>query len=807
MKDTAIIIFFTLLLLFFRGMPLAAQQGQAEEETHAHASAMKWKGIDVEAVLNNPAYANEGKKFYLYNVGTGRFVIEGGNWGMEGRLFHEDFGRALHLMSNGYIKSGITEQSTSTKIMFGCNVPGVSKPTSTWSQYNQYSFTVLMDVDSKYLTPWKFQRVETDTNADTYTYYMWEAMPVGNPKNYYLGAAWGEWHVAADKGDGEFVYLDADRSCWTTGSVVGNNEKKDVDGDMISIDELYQWRLISEEEFINVLNNEVVGINPSISSLVPDRDFPRNSDNFDANWVMEEQAGAGSAAKGRLGYTFGIYLNNASQNKYYNNEAWNKPVRLKALFNNFSNAKYCFLSFEGVGRTYTSFVVPNPGWYQVQCYGFIQSDSNHDAYLFAKVKGSSGSTSYGGESSVNLQQVASGTFTGKNVEEKCLAVGKELTHNGQNYLNTLWICVTNEQFDSGDDEQKTLLVGVGKDEATQSSGIKNGNTTYYYDTDWVCIDDIRVSYMGLGPVFFYEDEENLDYLRFDQDNLKQYMSATPNGQYSGAACIERTFKKNQWNSFSFPLPLTGEQMRLAFGEDAQLARIHSIGKLSQNPNVIDFQTVSLLTSEYVVEPGNVYLLKPNAEPVQGIDPRGRNASFYNLGRMFFSVNETEPETYKFPRMSLGIWNTNEQHISSLQNNDGQASAIYVQTPEYNDFTVSDNTYVGGVADGLFAPKSSYVVSNNTIYHINKDTRLKGFRGWITLEHPIPQTSVMTMAVNGKQFVPEANDEYETAIKNLYPPSQNHDINVYDLCGRKVSVLGKKLPKGVYVANGKTLLIK
>ena len=707
---------------------LFAQEEQTEE-TFAHSTRRHWKGIDVTTVLNNPDFATNGKKIYLYNVGTGRFIIEGGNWGMEGRLFHEDFGRPMYLMSSGYIKSGITEQNVGSKIMFGNNVPRVSRPDVGWDSYKKRSFTPMMDADENHLSEWTFKRVETDPESDTYTYYMWEAMPKNKPKNYYLGAAWGEWHVPEYKGDGLFIYLDDDRATWTTGDVIGNMEKKQVGEDLITIDELYQWRIISEEEFISVLNDEVVGFNPSISILVPDRDFTRNADNFDSNWVMETKDGSDYTTTGRLGYTLDTYLDKKKQDTYYKNEAWNKPVRLKEVFdssmgyneeNGMAYSKYSFLTFEGVGRTYTEFDVPNPGWYQVQCYGFVQSDQDHDAYLFAKVKGSTETTSYGGESKENLVKVPAGTFKDKNKNYGCLAVGKDLTEKGEEkYKCTIWICVTEEQFNSG---MRTVQVGVGKDEATQSKGVKNGNVTYYYDTDWVCVDDYRVSFMGTGPVFFYEDEESLDYLGFDPDNIKRYQSSTPNGQYSGAACLERTMKTGQWNSFSFPLPLTGEQMRLAFGEDACLAVIHSVGNMSQNPEVIDFKTVSLHTTEYIVQPGQFYLLKPTKEPTKGVDPRGKETTFYELGRMFFSVNETEPATYKHPRMSLNTWKVKEEEITSRDgNHDGWASVNYVQTPEYNTFKVSsDGIYTGEDTDKeIYAAKGAYVVSNNTIVHLKK----------------------------------------------------------------------------------------
>ena len=135
----------------------------------------------------------------------------------------------------------------------------------------------------------------------------------------------------------------------------------------------------------------------------------------------------------------------------------------------------------------------------------------------------------------------------------------------------------------------TLQIGVGKDEATQSKATTNGGKNYYYDTAWVCVDDFRMSYLGLRPAFFYEDEENLDYLDptssdyidSETNKRKQYQGASPTGQYAGAICIERSLKTDQWNSFSFPMELTGEQIRYAFGEDAKLAYIQSVGDLSQ----------------------------------------------------------------------------------------------------------------------------------------------------------------------------------------------------------------------------------
>jgi len=801
-----------------------AQGEEQQEETHAHASSLKWKGINKDDVIGNSQYDplpgtftnpidnypfERGKTIFLYNVGTGRFIIEGGNYGMEGRLFHETFGRPLYLFSDGYILSGVRENTN--KIIFGCNVPGPFHDKG-WGLWDQYSFTIMMDADkSKRTKGWLFERVETDPNADTYTYYMYEDK---SAKQYYLGAAWGECHASAWKGDGKLVHMDDDRATWTSEDPRGKTKKYAVNGDSITLDELYQWRLVDEDEFRRMLKYEDIGLNPSVSIFITDRDFTRNSQVFNNSWLVEEKASADYSVKHRLGYTYGSSDNSNGKTKqklYNNNEAWNKPIRLKHVFDGehlsdgtekarygWKNAKFGFLTFEGVGRTYTEVKVPEPGWYLVQCYGFVQSEVGHNAYIFARVKGSNETSSTGGEAKTNLKTVDAGTYIDKNKKDSCLNVGKELTYNGENYKNTVWICVTEDQFNSG---VKTLQIGVGKDEATQSTVTSNGGKNYYYDTDWVCVDDFRMSYLGLRPAFFYEDEESLDYLKPSEN--KQYLGASPTGQYGGAICIERSLKTDQWNSFSFPIPLTGEQIRNAFGEDAKLAKIHSVGKMSQNPDVLDFQLVSLRTTDDVVKPGNFYLLKPTKSPAFGVDPKGNEKEYYELGRKFFSIND-EPDTYTHDRLVVATKMLDTLKIASLDGkHDGTAGVNYIQTPGYANFRVSGGYYTGTEADGIYAPKGSYVVSKNTIVHLNKDNPLKGFRGWINLSGAVDSDS-KEYNVFG-MFEEEPGSGSTTGLPRIVLFGE--DEAVYDISGRKVGTLGDQLKKGLYIVKGKKYLVK
>ncbi len=880
----------TYALLFLMTFVLV---GGLKAQTHAEATSQQWKGIDVNTVLNGNYPDNNtiesGYPFLLYNVGTGRFIMQGGDWAMEGRLFFSDFGRQMYLYSNGRINAGITESATATKNSFCARPPEPTGRTS-WTSITESNLTTLMDGDTSwgnYPMPWHFERVEAASNTETYTYYMYQTSKslykINAPsastgsayhnkqyggKNFYLGAAWGECHNTINgKGDGQFVYMDDDRSCWTSVDVLNENTIEAVsmwdtttengvyvkqengkamleNGDLVDIQKLYQWRLISINEFIEKLNSNGIGLNPSISSLIKDRDFTRNAnDFFGANdWTFSTLADYTYGPTKRYAYTWGDYqkdqsLQNNNQQSRFIAEPWDSPVRLKEVFDKWTttstndqatgkkSAKYGFMSFEGVGTVTTNFVVPNPGWYEIECAGFIMSEENHDAYLFARVipdaqvnePESSFAIPEGEEPTygvVTLGKLPYGTYQKKNYEN-CLEAGKELLQNRDNHRQKVWVLVSEDDYRNN---KKTIRLGFRKNAATQSELVTKGNNKGYYDTDWVCVDDIRASFMGLGPVFFYEDEEDLRYLsQADEDAERftpnEYAPAVKSGRYSGSANLLRKFTKGEWNTFSFPLPLTGEQVRNAFGDNCELLLLNSIGNLSSNDCIIDFQTVKLVTLNNVVEAGNLYMLKPTKEPAYGETPRGDMAYYYDLGRMFFSTNgENEDPTYTYPVMDLSVCYGQQPVGSYNDTNNGTGYVTYTQTPDFNTFRVDINgvklTSIASPASS-YAPKGSYAMSGGKMYELSRDTRIKGFRGWITLTHSIfadaeSSASGARIAIDGV-----IDGDATTAIdrQSIIPVNPNGITAVYDLSGRKVGTSVDCLPKGMYIVNGKKLLVK
>ena len=228
------------------------------------------------------------------------------------------------------------------------------------------------------------------------------------------------------------------------------------------------------------------------------------------------------------------------------------------------------------------------------------------------------------------------------------------------------------------------------------------------------------------------------------------------------------------------------------------------------PLVIDFKTVPLKPEDpltAVVQPGQFYLLWPTADPITGEDPLGREKTYYSLGRNFFSVNPNEPD-YQKVSTNENDFTVNYTVSSYNDANNGQAFVTYVRTPGYSDFTVnSSGTYTGSTANGIFAPKGSYVVSRGKFYEINKDTPIKGFRGWIKLNHSIFDDSSSSVKIAFDGVIDNGEGVSGIDMTEFMPLPVSSDTAVYDLSGIKVGVVGDQLKKGLYIVRGKKFVVK
>ena len=803
-------------------------------------------------IWNGVAYSSaQNKTILLYNVGTGRLLIHGGDWGTQARLFYQNWGDKLTLKYS----SGAYSITTPFDKYFTVNVPSVTSAKTSWDDPAEV-WQPIMDGSGSYsgastgsysinLT---FERIEGETGNTTYTYYIRQTPKSGS--TYYIGAAYGMTSATSfmdELGDDECAYTTETYAKATTTYTIG-------DATQVSAQALYQWRIILFDDYEEMVTRATDELSANISYEIFDQDFTRNVNSFYDNWKAISTNATGNATSqgsGRFIYTWGFSAQGTRQrhrNWYGTAPAnstnpnlrvsgkWCTPIRLKEQFsddwiwsyvlygctsenakNNLTteqqtavsrgqmkDAKYGYMSFEGIGAVYSSITAPATGWYQVSCIGFSQSATQNRGYLFAASSNSPVDPStldYTDDKYAKafLNNVAAGTYDRTSYME-CM---------GDNTLNTnlekvgAGYVLTRQQ----DDFRTTVLMyanagdqiyfGVGKDAGTPTIGYEN----YYYDADWAPTDNYQIVFLGDNVVVFDEEETSIDYLKASNGDDKIYTNTT--------ARLKRTFVKNSWNSFVFPIDLTSRQLKEAFGSDMGLAELVSIGSLSGLADCIDFKSVQLPAdnNSVALEAGKFYIIKPTADPAE-IDGK----KYYVLGTHTFNTSNTGMN-------ANGGWDITNPVVSSdyfvVDQEKTQGSPSFDQ---YKDNQIKwYATYVSS-GTNTSVPAKSYVLGNNDgsantptkMYHLTKDTKILGFRGWIRDKADIEGTG-SSGAKDLNIFVTNSFDE--TSGISTIPVTLPYMNNViYDISGRQVGKISGTtvvLPreKGMYIVNGKKFIVK
>lgn len=184
------------------------------------SSTTRWIGHDPAELISAA-----GTDVLLYNVGTGRFIINGGDWGTQSRLFYENTGKKMTLKygtggTNVIFHTGTTTDGT---VALGANVPLV---TSDWNWgLETETYTILTDGQDKIgfgsekgnYRDMKFTRV--DTGDGTYTYYIHEEFGgTTTTTTYYTISATVSGTTYYLKDDGTTTTNAAEAARWMTDS-------------------------------------------------------------------------------------------------------------------------------------------------------------------------------------------------------------------------------------------------------------------------------------------------------------------------------------------------------------------------------------------------------------------------------------------------------------------------------------------------------------------------------------------------------------------------------------------------------------
>lgn len=728
----------------------AAMPFTSYAQTSDRPSAMRWKGADV-TTLN--------EEFLLYNVGMGKFMIAGGGWGVQGMMLYQDFGTMMGLVSKGnntyVIKSNIENVDHENAKYLGINYPGYTSA-GKWGDSNTFGPIMEAQINGtdygNYGRAWTFERVKG--LEDNFVYNMKETLTNTSKSDLelYMGASYGE---NPEKGPaGGYDVFVGDTATFTTtttfNSTFASGKEKAA---------YYQWILVPKSEMVDVYNKSIEaggGLNANFTYLVTDPVFDRNHGNFSA-WTNNIK-GSGTGTDKRYDWL----------NKKTMSDNWDAADFQKVNIESKENGKYSFASFDGIGEVSQTFKAPVTGVYEIECRGFYQGN---EAKLFVTVNGKTHETPLVNTGSKFTKCTLASNYGGTNVTDSMKIIAGKALYDNENGQYTVKVVISAIA-------ESDMKIGIKKDSATKSSACYRTwapTTYYYYDTDYVGVDNFAVRYVGKSKASIFvldEDSTSEDYMK----------KATGEAYKEVTVYLKRSFTLNKWNSFVTPVGLTNAQVKQAFGDDVKVAKLAGVGGVTGRESSIDFRTVDLSQEGVAIEPAQMYLVKPtkdavdmNLELVDGTEVSGK---MYLIGRRSLDGSKITDGTL------------------TIKPTYGKPAAGAEITGAQVDFM---GTYVA--LDATKGPQAgAYAWSGGDMYHLKKANAIKGFRGWL-VDHTGAKSIKFNIGDGSVTSIDEviANDRAEKTSDAVYT------VDGVKIRDNASSLEG--LPAGLYIFKGKTHLIK
>lgn len=233
--------------------------------------------------------------------------------------------------------------------------------------------------------------------------------------------------------------------------------------------------------------------------------------------------------------------------------------------------------------------------------------------------------------------------------------------------------------------------------------------------------------------------------------------------------LRRTFNGGKWNSLVLPVSLTKEQFHEAFGIGAQLSEIDRVTNEGNN-RIINFKTVQ--------ESADGTYLKENTPYI-----------------IYIKEAETEkhPADEQYESIEDGVVQGPIYIVNSgvdYQMKNDKNTVIKVTSEITRELS-----YLGSYVSNQRLPIDCYIFSNGNLFHTSKEYQMKAYRCWIEYQTD-DDTPLAKFSVNNTA----------TGIDCITDNIENADSHIYNISGQKIENTDN-LPEGIYIINGKKLIIK
>lgn len=809
---------FKLLLWVFAAMLAGTQTSVAQNWTGKTADDLK------SATKGNINTDSEDANFFLYNVGTGKFLTIGGLWGTQAVL--KDVGLLLTLDDP---KQQYDQRNPNNT---GDEVYSIHTKYSVFSTADNY--VQLMDGSS------------STSEHDRGLWYTDRETSLVNKNETSQDLASFYFHPIADGSKIYNIYVRSNHDGIYNDGIYNNTRaylvapKEAVNNTGVSLattaynaayshpdDKYAQWMLIPLREVRANFQMEAANATEHYpadgSYIIRCQNFSRNNGDLNQwrighvsksatlntdvykktyfpennNYMLDPSANPFNYYVGNGYYVGdnGSSANGYDRRKYYKdgfNSGGGNLMSSDGESHQKNYGGYWTANIKGPGTIWQQIYTPitKAGWYIVSCDGFTTAKQGN-VYIFAATTTINFAT---GEVSdfkapdsynfhpFNLKSTAPATYT---------QAGIQLMKGNNKKSVMLYIDPQADEYKTGENQYKPVYLIMGV-QATGEAGTAGEKNAVNADA-WTCIDNFEVKFAGSQDkvIVLDENQTSVNYIN-DQFTAIKAADEKGNKTFYYTLCLDRSITSGKWNSLILPVDLTAYQVKMGFGQDTKLS-VKNTAEQSSN-NVIEFVSVPLNVAdenEVVLKAGTPCIIKPSNINYVGTDGDG---------------TATNPAT-------------------SVDCIDGKAWAVgeHIEIPQVRlEYTLGSADVVRGPYDckdggslyfnGTYTqqsskiPEASYLLSDGEWYYMTVPVNtVKGFRTWLQ-PNSVNGSANMQFSIDGV-IDGDTTNSIEGIENDLNSKADNKVYNMNGQLVRNGSTSLEGLPKGIYIVNNKKYIVK
>ena len=779
---------FAAMLLVWILVPI----GQASAQNKATASngtentiegVDKLYGIDPSsAICTNKGLAEtDGNKIVcLYNVGAKKFLSIGSKWGTHASLNVSP--HSIYMIWNGssqtyFLQSKVTGSSTGSYMGIFKDKDGVNG--------------VFMDRSENCAI--RFEKAK-DYSATNKVYLV--KINIAKPPFDQLG------YLTAYPND-ENKLCDYKTSLATEGTPEYKNQ---------------EWKVITKNEYYLIFNTAPAYMKSPVdaSFLITCPDF-RVNDTDAAKWLI----GGENLPDDVKSH---VYFGDKKMYKTYNiigntkDDAW--TGRTEPHHQKYGQYFYCYTKGLRGFNIYQDVKVHKGGWYLLRCNGFSTANSSENidtnkkplANLFITVLGADGKPNEKIYSAATLDGISQADADTLGNTYEGAGIGHAFFEG--KYENQVQICL-DKALDGNEISDKnpvTLRIGFYVDPTP------DGKPAVAED-ELTAVDEFKLLYAGprRNPELIL-DEESTD-LRYLTEAKDEYKNSVLH--------LNRKLNDNMWNSLILPVDLTWGQMKRTFGDAVKVAKLAALTE-----NSVQFVTVEPKNDDAVmVTAFEPYIVFPPYTQVKSAP--------YTVEHFYTSEGEDNSEwlgkDYKPSK------DENNRLTKTLEANHYDITMVSLDRDKLKQ-AVDLNTWVsktqfeatggghgtmvckgtmaktydnGKIISGRDDLNGDYFMYKGKLIQVPHGNMsdgkpysygLKAFRCWFELNNPLAASTVSLMIDGVEDSATSIDDIHGSSNSTSYKRGIEGVFNMHGQMVRRDNSL-EGLPKGMYVVNGKKVIIK